>query len=149
MKKAQFDPGDAIAGSRSYPEPHNEKLAGRTSWRVGKQFGLTQFGVNRVELAPGAWSSQRHWHRINDEVVVVISGELTAVTGEGEVVLGPGDCIAFKAGVENAHHLQNRGSEVAVFYDIGGNDPTDVSTFPDMGYKARIRMALDFVPLEK
>ena len=41
------------------------------------------FGVNRVELPPGAWSTQRHWHKYSDEVVVVISGELVMVTDEG------------------------------------------------------------------
>ena len=51
-----------------------------------------------VELPPGAWSTNRHWHRNNDELVIVISGELVAVTDEGEEVLRAGDCIGFKAG---------------------------------------------------
>jgi len=149
MKKADFGPENAIVGSSPYPAPYNEQLAGRTTWQLNKQFRLTQFGVNRVELAPGAWSTQKHWHRINDEVVIVIAGEVVAVTDEGEVTLRAGDCIAFKAGVENAHHLQNRSDAVAVFYDVGGSDPRDVSTFPEMGYEARVRMKLDFVPLKQ
>jgi uncharacterized cupin superfamily protein len=101
-----------------------------------------------VELPPGSWSTQRHWHRTNDECVVVISGELVLVTDEGEETLRAGDCVCFKAGVENAHHLQNRGSEPAVYYDIGGRDAWDVSTFPDMGYQARTRMEIEFKPLK-
>src|SRR6202008_3318729 len=88
-------------GSRPYPEPHNDRLAGRTSWTLTSAFGLRQFGVNRVELAPGAWSTQRHWHRKNDEAVIVVEGELVLVTDDGEEVLKAGDCVGFKAGVPN------------------------------------------------
>jgi uncharacterized cupin superfamily protein len=34
--------------------------------------GLTQFGVNLLELGPGAWSSQRRWHAHEDEFVYVV-----------------------------------------------------------------------------
>jgi uncharacterized cupin superfamily protein len=133
----------------SYPEPHNQKASGRKTWPLTRVFGIEQFGVNRVELAPGSWSTQRHWHRNNDEVVIVISGELVLVTDEGEEVLGPGDCVAFKAGVQNAHHLQNRTDKVAVYFDVGGRDPYDVSTFPDIGLEARVRMELQFRPIKQ
>jgi uncharacterized cupin superfamily protein len=149
MKKADLSQITARRGSKPYPEPYNEKLAGRTSWTLTSAFGLKQFGVNRVELAPGAWSTQRHWHRSNDEAVIVVQGELVLVTDEGEEVLRAGDCVAFKAGVPDAHHLQNRSDEVAVFFDIGGRDPWDVSTFPEMGYEARTHMEIQFKPLKK
>jgi uncharacterized cupin superfamily protein len=149
MKKADFSQLTPRTGSRPYPEPHNDKLAGRTSWTLTSLFGLSQFGVNRVELAPGAWSTQRHWHRRNDEAVIVVAGELVLVTDEGEETLRAGDCVGFKAGDPNAHHLQNRSGEVAVFYDIGGRDPWDVSTFPDMGYEARTHMEIQFRPLKR
>lgn len=148
MPKADFSDEAAPTGPSSYPPPHGEKLEGRRTWIVTRQFGLTQFGVNRVELPPGAWSSNRHWHRTNDEAVIVISGELTLVTDAGEEVLGPGDCVCFKAGVADAHHLQNRGTEPAVFFDVGGRDPYDVSTFPDIGLEARTTMQIDFRPMK-
>jgi uncharacterized cupin superfamily protein len=132
-----------------YPPPHHEKCEGRKSWPLTKAMGLQQFGVNRVELPPGAWSTQRHWHRTNDEVVIVVSGQVVLVTDDGEEVLGPGDCAGFKAGDPNPHHLQNRSDQPAVFYDIGGRDPWDVSTFPEMGYEARSHMEIQFKPLAK
>ncbi|HEX7853338.1 MAG TPA: cupin domain-containing protein [Sphingobium sp.] len=147
MPKALFRPEDARTGS-SYPPPHNEKVAGRKTWPLTRDFGIGQFGVNRVELAPGAWSTQRHWHSINDEAVIVISGEITVVSDDGEELLGPGDSIGFPAGRPNPHHIQNRGADVAIFYDIGGRDAYDVSTFPDMGLEARVKMALDFRPIK-
>ena len=148
MKKADISPAAARPGSSSYPEPHNEKVRGRKSWTLTRQFGLRQFGVNRVELPPGSWSTQRHWHRTNDEVVIVISGELVLVTDDGEETLGPGDCVGFKAGERNAHHLQNRSDQIAVYYDVGGRDPWDVSTFPDIGLEGRTWMEMKFSPLK-
>jgi uncharacterized cupin superfamily protein len=147
--KGHFPPEEGTVAKSAYPPPHDQKLAGRKSWSLTRQWKLSQFGVNRVELPPGAWSTNRHWHRNNDELVIVISGELTLVTDDGEEVLGPGDCVGFKAGVENAHHLQNRGSEPAVYYDIGGRDPWDVSTFPDMGLEAYTHQELRFREIRK
>jgi uncharacterized cupin superfamily protein len=144
MAKADISPEAALSGKSSYPPPHDAKLAGRKSWPITRQFGLTQFGVNRVELPPGAWSSNRHWHRTNDEAVIVISGELVLVTDQGEEVLRAGDCVCFKAGVPDAHHLQNRSSQPAVLFDIGGRDPYDVSIFPDIGLEARTKMQIEF-----
>jgi uncharacterized cupin superfamily protein len=148
MIKAQFDPGKARLGA-SYPAPHDEPCRGRKTWPLTRQYKLTQFGVNRVEVAPGSWSTQRHWHRTNDEVVIVISGELVLVTDLGEELLGAGDCVAFKAGDPNAHHLQNRSDSPAIFYDVGGRDLWDVSTFPDAGFQARPRVEIGFDPIKK
>ncbi|WP_297494462.1 cupin domain-containing protein [Acidocella sp.] len=149
MKKADISEAAARTGASSYPPPYDEPLKGRKTWMLTKQFGLMQFGVNRVELPPGGWSTQRHWHKTNDEVVIVISGELTLVTDDGEELLRAGDCTGFKAGDRNAHHMQNRGTEPAIYYDIGGRDSWDVSTFPDMGLEARMMMQLQFKPIKK
>lgn len=122
-------------------------MAGRKSWPLTRQLDVTQFGVNRVELAPGAWSTQRHWHKYSDEVVVIISGELVMVTDDGEEVLRTGDCASFKAGVPNAHHLQNRSGEPAVYYDIGGRDLDDISVFPEMGMETKLHFEVKFRPI--
>lgn len=147
MTKAIIDPAAGLTGS-SYPPPHNEAVVGRKTWPLTRQFDLTQFGVNRVELAPGSWSTQRHWHKLSDEVVVVISGELVVVTDDGEEVLRAGDCVAFKAGVPNAHHMQNRSNDVAIYFDIGGRDLDDVSVFPDIGLETKLMFNLNFRPIK-
>jgi uncharacterized cupin superfamily protein len=79
----------------------------------------------------------------------MISGEVVLVTDDGEEILGPGDCVGFKAGDRNAHHLQNRSDEIAVYYDVGGRDAYDVSTFPDIGLEARAQIQIQFRPLKK
>lgn len=63
----------ARAGSR-YPKPFDEPCQNKTRRRLGLAAGLTQFGVNLLELGPGAWSSQRHWHAHEDEFVYVVRG---------------------------------------------------------------------------
>lgn len=147
MKKAQLDPDKAMVGA-IYPPPHDAKCQGRKTWALTRQYGLKQFGVNVVELQPGFWSTQRHWHRTNDEVVIVVCGELVLVTDDGEEVLEAGDCVAFKMNDPNAHHLQNRSDKVAVFYDIGGRDMEDVSTFPDAGFQAKPHIEIRFRPIK-
>lgn len=148
MKKADLDKVTPRTGS-SYPPPHDAMITGRTTWPLTRMFGLSQFGVNRVELEPGSWSTNRHWHKTNDEAVIVIEGELTLVTDEGEEILGPGDCVAFRMNEPNAHHLQNRSDKPAVYFDIGGRDAWDVSTFPDIGIEASTRMDIRFRPIRK
>ena len=96
----------ARAGSR-YPKPFDEPCQDKTRRRLGLAAGLTQFGVNLLELGPGAWSSQRHWHAHEDEFVYVVRGPVVLVTDAGETILDTGDCAAFKAGERDGHHLQN------------------------------------------
>lgn len=58
---------------------------------LGDAAGLTQFGVNRVVIAPGGMSSLRHWHTDEDEFVVMLEGELVMITDEGEALMRAGD----------------------------------------------------------
>ena len=47
----------ARTGSR-YPKPFDEPCQNKTRFGLGYAAGLTQFGVNMLELGLGAWSSQ-------------------------------------------------------------------------------------------
>ena len=108
----------ARAGSR-HPKPFDEPCQNKTRRRLGLAAGLTQFGVNLLELGPGAWSSQRHWHAHEDEFVYVVRGPVVLVTDAGETVLETGDCAGFKAGERDGHHLQNRGEATALILEVG------------------------------
>ncbi len=117
----------------SYPQPYDEPCRSRVRHALGDVAGLTQFGVNLQRLAPGGWSSQRHWHSGEDEFVWVVAGEVVLVTEDGEEVLRPGDCAGFKAGVANGHHLQNRSDQEALLLEIGSRRPeSDTVAYPDI-----------------
>lgn len=115
-----------------YPEAFAEAVNGRSRQALGEAGGLGQFGVNLVELKPGAASSQRHWHSKEDEFVMVVSGELTLVTDEGETIMRAGDCAAFPAGRPNGHQLVNRSWGSALMLAVGPNVPGDRATYPDI-----------------
>ena len=85
-----------------------------------------------MTLAPGAWSSQRHWHEKEDELVYVVSGQLVLVEDDGEVVLEAGEAAGWKAGVHNGHHLVNRSGTSATFLAIGTRDDADWGEYPDI-----------------
>ncbi|OON60575.1 transcriptional regulator [Massilia sp. KIM] len=121
-----------VKGGTGYPEQFAEVVDGRTRQTLGDAGGLTQFGVNLVELQPGAASSQRHWHSHEDEFVMMVSGELVLVTDEGETLMRAGDCAAFPAGKPNGHHLVNRSWGPGVFLVVGSRNPADVATYPDI-----------------
>jgi uncharacterized cupin superfamily protein len=63
---------------------------------------------------------------------MVVSGELTLITDEGETLMRAGDCAAFPAGRPNGHHLVNRGWGTALFLAVGSRIKEDKATYPDI-----------------
>jgi uncharacterized cupin superfamily protein len=116
----------------NYPEPFRQDVIGRSRKRLGNAAGLTQFGVNLTTLQPGAWSSQRHWHEAEDELVYVLEGELVLVEDGGETVLKPGDAAGWKANAANGHCLINRGTRDAVYVEIGTRMPAERVVYSDI-----------------
>ena len=132
MPKIDIDQATVRVGS-GYPSPYDEPCKNRKRWRLGDVAGLTQFGVNLLRLAPGTWSSQRHWHTAEDEFVWVVEGEVVLVTDEGEQVLRAGECAGFAAGIPNGHHLQNRSGKDALLLEVGSRSPAlDGCDYPDI-----------------
>lgn len=129
----KIDPTQAptITGT-GYPPPFDEPCRDRVRVRLGAAAGLTQFGVNLLRLAPGTWSSQRHWHTREDEFVYVLAGEVVLVSDAGEVVLRAGECAGFPHGVADGHHLQNRSDREAVVLEVGTDDGGDEAAYPDI-----------------
>lgn len=124
-----------VQSGTGYPEPFAEAVNGRSKQALGDAGGLTQFGVNLVELKPGAASSQRHWHTLEDEFVTIVSGELVLITDEGETLMRAGDCAAFPAGRPNGHHLVNRSWANALFLVVGSRPKGDRAEYPDIDLK--------------
>ena len=110
----------------NYPQPFASQMIGREKHPLGDLFGLTNFGVNLTQLAPGAVSSLRHAHTTQDEFVYVLQGHPTLHTDEGRTHLSPGMCAGFKAGTGNGHRL----------LEMGGRSPADAVIDPGDDTKA-------------
>ena len=129
---------DAIpqTNATGYPDPYDKPVAGRWYRRLAPASGLTTMGASHVVLKPGAWSSQRHWHAVEDELLVMLAGEAVLIEDRGETVLRAGDVAAWPAGVRNGHHLQNRSDEDCVFVAISaGDSAADHGEYPDIDMK--------------
>lgn len=112
----------AVTGA---PHPAGEAGAAalRVKQRLGLPFGLSQFRVNRLMLAPGAHSAPAHAHSHEDEFVFVLDGEVVLVADGEDHVLRAGDCAGFAAGSGRAHHIENRGDAPAVVLEVGSRLP--------------------------
>lgn len=94
MRKIAIERAPVSAGSR-YPEPFAAPCQNKIRHRLAVAAGLKQIGINLLELDPGAWSSQRHWHTQAEEFVYVLEGEVVLVTEGSEEILRAGDAPPF------------------------------------------------------
>ena len=63
----------------------------------------------------------------------MLEGEAVLVEDAGESVIRPGDVVAWPAGVENGHHLQNRSDASCVFVVVAaGTGRPDSGDYPDI-----------------
>ncbi len=108
----------------TYPAEHSAPVAGRWFRRLAPATGLSHFGASHVVLKPGAWSSQRHWHDGEDELLVMLTGEAVLIEDQGRTVLRPGDICAWPQGVANGHHLINESDADCSFVVVGGGART-------------------------
>ena len=96
------------------PEWDAERDAEPYHWKrafVGKQAGARDLGASLFEVAPGAATFPLHAHFANEELLVVLSGRPTLTTRGGARELTPGEVVAFPAGLEGAHRLDNSTAE--------------------------------------
>jgi len=126
-----------VQSGNNYPHPFDAPCRDQSTQRLARHAGLTLFGVNLTVIAPGTWSSQRHWHSHEDEFIWIVEGELTLVTDSGEEILSAGDCAAFRRGDSDGHHLINKSGRPAKVLEIGNSDPGDRCTYPDIDMVAQ------------
>ena len=127
---------EPVRGS-DYPDPFKPAFAARERRRLGDAFGLANFGVNLLRIPPGCASSQRHWHKRQDEFVYVVAGELVLITDAGEQSLTAGMAAGFPAGRPDGHQLVNRSGRDALVIEIGDRTPGDEVDYSDIDMMVR------------
>jgi uncharacterized cupin superfamily protein len=131
-KSPAFDPLALPTEQRNpYPPPYDTVLNGRVRRAIGDPRGLTAFGVNLAEMAPGSVSSLRHWHSAEDEFIYITEGTPTLVTDAGEEVLQPGMCACFPANSGDGHRLENRSAAIVRYIEVGNRSASEEVRYPD------------------
>jgi uncharacterized cupin superfamily protein len=84
----------------------------RPGWRskdvwVGHRIGSELLGGSMYELEAGDRLWPYHTHHANEEWAIVVRGQPTLRTHEGERQLHEGDVVCFPRGKEGAHQVRN------------------------------------------
>ena len=80
---------------------------------IGEPLGGELIGCSLYEFDPGAQLWPYHFHRGNEEWLIVVAGTPTLRTPDGERELRAGDVVGFPEGEAGAHTLHNRGESLA------------------------------------
>jgi uncharacterized cupin superfamily protein len=89
-----------------------DRVEKREGWRskdawVGHRIGGELIGASMYELEPGDRLWPYHTHHANEEWLLVVQGQPTLRTPEGERELREGDVVAFARGKDGAHQVRN------------------------------------------
>jgi uncharacterized cupin superfamily protein len=75
--------------------------------RLGPGAGSSQLGCSVYELDPGGQATPYHVHHANEELLIVLDGELELRTPDGKRTVARGAVVGFPAGPAGAHRLRN------------------------------------------
>ena len=101
--------------------------------RIGHHLGTERLGISLWEVEPGQRAYPYHFHLNEEELVVVLRGELELRTPEGTRELREGDVASFPVGEAGAHQLVNRGDTPARFLSMSTHGVPDIVLYPDSG----------------
>jgi uncharacterized cupin superfamily protein len=90
-------------------------------------------GMSLYELLPGQTQCPYHFHHGADELILVLRGQPTLRTPDGESQLDEGDVVHFPKGSAGAHHVVNRSDTPARYVLASTNVSPEVVEYPDSG----------------
>jgi uncharacterized cupin superfamily protein len=89
------------------PDRWERDLGGARGTRLGPQAGARDLGITLYELDPGAQAAPYHLHHANEELLIVLEGELELRTPDGLRTVARGDVVGFPTGPAGAHRVRN------------------------------------------
>jgi uncharacterized cupin superfamily protein len=103
-----------VAFAKLDPDAHEHRFR-----RLRQELGVSTFGINLLVMEPGQ-RSRIHRHERQEEVYLVIAGELTLLIDDAEEhTLGVGDLARVEPAVRR--QLVNRGSDRLQLLALGGH----------------------------
>jgi uncharacterized cupin superfamily protein len=117
-----------------FDEPR-ESLDGFTAHRarLGHQLGTERVGLSLWVVPAGQVAYPYHFHLAEEEVLVLLEGDLALRTPSGWQRVRRGDVVRFPVGEEGAHQLVNDGATDARFLSVSTHGQPDVVLYPDEG----------------
>ena len=89
-------------------------------------------GASLYELDPGNFVIY-HAHHGSEELLILLRGQLTLRTPDGERQLDEGEIVHFPAGPAGAHGLRNDGDGTVRYIMVGTRVSPEVVEYPDLG----------------
>ena len=111
-------------------EPPGFTLRGAT---IGPRVGAEKLGASLYELPPGQAVCPYHWHVANEEMLIVLDGQVELREPDGLRELAPGDVVAFPRGAGGAHQVRNAGSETVRVILLSEMRRPEIPIYPDSG----------------
>jgi uncharacterized cupin superfamily protein len=98
---------------------------------VGEHTGAELFGASVYELEPGQKTFPYHWQYVEEEMLIVLDGEPTLRTPEGERRLTRGDTVVFKRGPEGAHLVRNDTAAAVRILMLSTPSQVEIAEYPE------------------
>jgi uncharacterized cupin superfamily protein len=125
-----------IANLDDLPEPLGREQGDKFASRhvpLGAPLGARKLGYNLTEIPAGKRAFPYHFHHVNEEMFLVLSG-----TGElrwpgGTHPVKPMDLLCFPPGPEGAHQLVNTGKTPLRYLAVSTMEDPEVCEYPDSG----------------
>jgi uncharacterized cupin superfamily protein len=125
LRSLEFPPEEG------WEPPEGHSFRGRS---LSEEVGSTLTGMGVYEIEPGNAMWPYHFELVEEEWLIVIDGEVTLRTPEGERQLRAGDVACFPAGPSGAHAVRNHGTAAARVAMPSSVAPYgDAVVYPDSG----------------
>lgn len=115
-----------------------ERVEDRSGWRskdawIGVRIGAELIGGSMYELELGDRLWPYHTHHANEEWLIVVRGQPTLRTPEGEQELREGDVVCFPRGKNGFHQVRNSTDAPIRVLMISTLIAPDIVEYPDSG----------------
>jgi uncharacterized cupin superfamily protein len=91
-----------------------------------------RLGATVYEIGPGNFVPY-HFHHAAEEMLVVLDGEMTMKTEEGERIVHRGEVVIFPVGPAGAHGFRNDGDGRCRFLMASSGQAPEVAEYPELG----------------